>query len=328
MKISNILLKTSLLIAFMALSVSLIDTVYARMHPKWTFQSVDTMKYSRDMARETLSDWSYHKIINQQVEAIAASGANYIAIDTPYDDEFYPVMQAWTDAARRYNMHIWFRGNFSGWEGWFGYSGMNKTMHTQKTIAFIKKHPDLFRDGDIFTSCPECENGLHPDITDQASLVDYKQFLLDEYKSVNTAFTDIHKVVKSNYYSMNYDLAKAIMDRYFTAQMDGVVVIDHYVTDPEKYAEDINTLAEQSGGTIILGEFGAPIPDINGDMTDEQQKAWLEKALITLSQVQSLQGVNYWVNTGGSTGIWNTDGSAKPAVNILSTFYKNKVTIK
>ena len=89
--------------------------------PYWEIQSIDTMKYSRDMARERNKDMVFEKIIESVVEKIASTGATHVAIGTPYDEEFLPFLQTWVIAARKENLNVWFRGNFSGWEGWFDY---------------------------------------------------------------------------------------------------------------------------------------------------------------------------------------------------------------
>ena len=91
------------------------ETVYRQ----WKIQVIDTMKYSRDLSRAYLQNPSSSTLdINAHVEAVATSGATHIAIATPYDAEFIPVLKQWVLAARRNNMKVWFRGNFSGWEGY------------------------------------------------------------------------------------------------------------------------------------------------------------------------------------------------------------------
>ena len=112
----------------------------------WKFQSIDTMKSSRDLAREKLNDSSYDIEIEKQVSEIAATGATHIAIATPYDDEFYPILKRWVSAARSHNLNIWFRGNWSGWEGWFEYPKINRDEHIEKTREFILKHKEIFED--------------------------------------------------------------------------------------------------------------------------------------------------------------------------------------
>src|SRR5258708_35192946 len=100
---------------------------------RWQIESIDTMKYSRDMARADLTSSNFASDAEKQMADIAATGANYVAIDTPYDDEFLPVLQVWVRAARENGLHVWFRGNFSGWEGGFNYSKLDEATELQKT---------------------------------------------------------------------------------------------------------------------------------------------------------------------------------------------------
>src|SRR3989344_9295997 len=112
----------------------------------WEFASIHTMKYSRDLSREKLNDPSFNAIINQQVAQIAGTGVTHVAIATPYDEEFYPMLVRWVASARRNNLKVWFRGNWSGWEGWFNYPKISREEHIKKTEEFIKNHQDLFED--------------------------------------------------------------------------------------------------------------------------------------------------------------------------------------
>lgn len=287
----------------------------------WSFQSIDTMKYSRDLSRQEAHDLSFDKVIDTQMKNIALTGANYVAIDTPYDDEFYPMLQRWVFSARKYNLKVWFRGNFSGWEGWFGYSKIDRETHITKTGEFILKHPDIFQDGDIFTACPECENGGPGDPRENGDIIGQRKFLIDEYAVTKEAFKLIGKNVTSNYDSMNGDVASAVMDKATTKALDGIVVIDHYVATPEQLAAKVHQIAQQSGGKVVIGEFGVPIPDINGYMNEDEQAMWISQALKLLVNSPDLVGMNYWTNTGSSTELWNSDGSEKKAVAVIKNFY-------
>lgn len=284
-------------------------------------RSIDTMKYSRDQARMALLDESFDNVIDKQIKNIAKTGANYAAIDTPYDEEFRPVLAKWVNAARKYKLHVWFRGNFAGWEGWFDYPKIDVFTHIAKTKDFIRTNSDLFADGDIFTSCPECENGENVRLNDAKGVEDHKAFLIVEYIVEKEEFAKIGKRVKPGYFSMNGDLAKSIMDRNTTLSLGGIVVIDHYVKSPEKMAEDIRDIAAASGGKVVLGEFGVPLPDINGSMTEKEQNEWIKRGFAKLSSIKELAGVNYWVNEGGTTALWNEDGSARLVVKTITDFY-------
>lgn len=289
------------------------------------FKSIDTMKYSRDVSREKLNDLSFDEVIDAQVKNIADTGATHVAIATPYDEEFLPILKRWVAAARQYNLKVWFRGNWSGWEKWFGYDRIDRPAHIEKTKAFILTNQDLFEDGDVFSGCPECENGGPGDPRRTGDVQGHRKFLIDEYQVTKAAFSQIGKKVASNYDSMNADVARAVMDKETTQALDGLVVIDHYVSSPEKLVSDIRDIAGQTGGRVVLGEFGVPIPDLNGKMTEQEQAAWLEKAFSQLIQMDEVAGVNYWVNVGGSTQLWDHTGKPREAVSVITTYYRKKI---
>lgn len=315
---------------FIILAISVIlfflkktDTLVSPLPPKHImgFKSIDTMKYSRDIAREKSKDQVFDKVIDLQVSNIAKTGATHVAIATPYDEEFIPMLRRWVKAARKYNLKVWFRGNFSGWEKWFDYDPIDRETHIQKTKAFILSNQDLFEDGDVFSACPECENGGPGDPRQTGDVQGHRNFLISEYKMTKELFSKIGKKVASNYNSMNADVARKIMDKDTTKALDGLVVIDHYVKTPEQLISDIKEIAKQSGGNVVLGEFGVPIPDINGNMSEKEQSLWLEKALGDLFQMDQVYGVNYWVNTGGSTELWNGAGKSREAVGVISKYF-------
>lgn len=287
-------------------------------------QSIDTMKYSRDRARNEMTD-IVKLDVDQELARIAATGATHVAIATPYDEEFIPYMQMWVDGARAHGLHIWFRGNFSGWEKWFDYPKIDRETHTKNVIQFITSHPELFQDGDIFTSCPECENGGPGDPRQNGDLEGHRRFLIHEYQEVKKAFAQINKHVTANYYSMNGDVAKLVMNHATTTALDGIVTVDHYVASPEKLAADLKELAVSSGGKIVLGEFGAPIPDIHGDMTQTEQAAWVEKAYDLLYQMPEITAVNYWVDRDGSSSVWSLDGTPRKVSEVITKYYKPAV---
>lgn len=121
---------------------------------------------------------------------------------------------------------------------------------------------------------------------------------------------------------MNLDVAKLIMDKETTRQLDGLVTVDHYVKNPVQLSEDLSKIAELTGGQIVLGEFGAPIPDLTGDMTEDEQAKWVRNALKFLLENKHVIGVNYWVGEGGSTQLWDSSGKERKAVEPLRSVYK------
>lgn len=291
----------------------------------WLVQSIDTMKFSRDLALIKANDPEFDKIIDLQIQNIANTGATHVAIATPYDEQFFPFLLRWVTIARKHNLSVWFRGNLAGWEGWFNTDKINREQHVKLVENFILKHPNVFQDGDLFTSCHECENGGPGDPRINGDVVDYRKFLILEYETTKKAFQKINKKVPSNFFSMNLDVAKLIMDKSTTTQLGSIITIDHYTSSPDQLAQDIHTLAKTTGGKIILGEFGVPIPDINGVMTENEQASWIEQALTKLHTSNDLIGLNYWTSVGGSTEIWTENAEEKSGVKILTRFFRPNV---
>ncbi|MBI2029369.1 hypothetical protein HYT02_03065 [Candidatus Gottesmanbacteria bacterium] len=295
-----------------------------KRNPFWKVQSIDAMKYTRDIAREKIDDPSFDDVIKKQINQIADTGATHIAIATPYDDEFIPYLARWIDYARKKGLKIWFRGNFSGWEGWFSYPKITREEHIEKTKKFILTQRELFKDGDVFTSCPECENGGPGDPRRVGDIEGYRQFLITEHNAMVDTFKAINKDVDIRMNSSNGDVIKLIMDENTTDQLGGIISVDHYVKTPRELNEDINNYALITGGQVVLGEWGVPIPDIHQGMSEDDQAQWIDEALKLLIKNPNLYGLNYWVNVGGSTRLWNDDGRARAAVDVLTKYYNVK----
>lgn len=294
----------------------------------WQFQAIDTMKISRDESRRYLSNLPKLEIlVDKQVKAISETGATHIAIATPYDEEFLPVLQVWVLSARKYNLSVWFRGNWSGWEGWFDYSKIDRATHLSKSQQFIKNHPNLFRDGDVFSACPECENGGPGDPRQTGDVVGHRKFLIDEHTVMAEEFEKLNLLVSTSFNSMNGDVARLVMDKETTQALGGIVVIDHYVKTPEQLEADIKNIALRSGGKVVLGEIGVSIPDIHGNMSEAQKAQWLESSFQRLATLPELIGVSYWTNIGGSTAIWSKDVEPTKSVSVLTKYFKPKVLI-
>jgi hypothetical protein len=287
----------------------------------WQVRAIDTMKYSRDAARNPAMITQIPSLVAQ----VASLHPTHIAIDTPYDAEFVPYLAAWVQAARANNLHVWFRGNFSGWEGWFGYAKFtDPAIHHTLTRQFIVAHPSLFQAGDIFTPAPEPENGGYgdPRLSD-AIRQQFLTFLTTSYVNCTNAMAEISaQGVSCGYVSMNGDVARDSLTSEVVAQTGGLVVIDHYVADPVTLKNDILSLAQKYNAKVVVGEFGAPIPDIHGAMTESQQAAYIAQDLDQMKSVsQVMLGVNYWTAFDASTALFNPDQSSRQVAQVLSAYY-------
>lgn len=312
------------LTAIIAFIIVVVTQQKVKIGPIWQIRSIDTVKYSRDLAESKINDDSFNQVIESQISDISKTGANYVAIGTPYDAKFLPFLKKWVAAVRRNGLKVWFRGNFSGWEGWFNYQKIDRMTHLKMVEGFILNNPDLFEDGDIFTPCPECENGGAGDPRKTNDVAGFRAFLIDEYVRSRQAFSKINKKVGVGYFSMNYDVAFLIMDKQTTKALGNIVTIDHYVATPQKLVADIDSISQKSGGKVVLGEFGVPIPDIHGKMSEAEQAEWIEKALSLLSQNDNVVGINYWVSVGGSTNLWDEKGTPTKGALILTKFFSEK----
>lgn len=293
-----------------------------KVERNWQIKSVDTMKFSRDLSQEMLKEQSFDEEIEAQIIAIRGLNSTHVAIGTPYDEKLIPMLTRWVKAARKHNLRVWFRGNFSGWEGWFGEkrNSITREEHTQLTRDLIRNNPDLFENGDIFSSCPECENGGPGDPRSSGDVEGHRNFLVSERNAALEEFQKIGKKI-TVLDSMNYDVARLVMNKDTAQAMGGIVAIDHYVLSPVKLAQDIDNLHNLTGANIFLGEFGVPIPDIHGQFSDKDQSAWVEEALNLISKKQFVIGLNYWVAIGGSTAIFDEQYNPKPAAESLKKYF-------
>lgn len=297
----------------------------------WSVRSIDTMKTSRDRARSELHNPAYDIQIEKQLLAIKEMGANYVAIDTPYDEQFLPYLKRWIKLARKTGLHIWFRGNWSNWEGWFDYpKNMTPQEHIRKTVEFVETNPDLFEDGDAFEPCPECENaGWWKQPQDNEK---YNQFIRNQRVAVEIAFSKINKNVHTNWFSIIGGRAKDVLNQETLNALDNLVTIDHYIKEPSGMSNYVNYFSQNFDTKVLVGELGAPIPDINGSMNEREQAEFIESLLKHLyKNKENVLGINYWVLSEGTTKLINNDGTHRQAANVIKNYFipgaiKGKIT--
>ncbi len=289
----------------------------------WPIQSIDTMKYSRDISREP----DVNERIPTWVNLVASMDPTHIVVATPYNEEFYSVLSTWVNEARKYGMNIWYRGNWSEWEGWFGYETFKDPKdHHRKTFEFITTHPELFKDGDIFTPVPEAENGGPGDPRGSSVKAQaFREFLIESYDTCLKAAEIINIKIICGYYSVNGDIAREIFTKEMVKKTGNVVVIDHFVKTSDQLIADIKSLHEKYDAPIVLGEFGAPIPDIHGTFTETQQSSYIQENLAKVVALGDIvQGVNYWTAFGGSTTLFDEKTlQPKRAVDVIHSFFNS-----
>lgn len=283
---------------------------------------IDTMKVSRDRARELNNNPEALRVIKNQVGIIKSLGADCIAIGTPYDEEFLPYMKLWIAEARAAGLKVWFRGNWSAWEHWFSYEEtMTAEEHITKTVAFIKANPDLFQAGDIFSPIVEPENGGPFENGDRGRPL--SQFIRDEQVAVTEAFREINVPVQTNWISLSGGVARSMIDQRTVDALGGLVTLDHYVSHPDGMAEYINYFHIPFNAQIVFGEFGAPIPDLNGQMNEREQAVFVDTLLWELFlEREKIKGINYWTLSESSTALINGIQHEREVTQTIRKYYQ------
>lgn len=309
---------------FLIFSICMTRSAYAGNVQRtfWKYQCIDTMKTSRDRARSVPKEGNPRGVIVGELEMIKDLGGNCVAVGTPYDEEFIPYLKMWAEEAHKRNLTVWFRGNFSRWEGWYGYpKDLTPSDHLKLTEEFIKNHSDLFADGDAFDPCPECEGyGPWNVPEDNASYLQFRQL---QVLTLDRLFANLRKKVITNRLSTIGGRARDVYDAETIRELRGMVTIDHYVENTEDMETYIRYFSDEFGAQTFVGEFGAPNPGINGEMDEDEQASFIESIFEVLYENRKdVSGINYWVLRDGTTSLLNPDGTYRKAAYIIKSFYK------
>jgi hypothetical protein len=304
-------------------SEELVNPQPRRTECLWEICSIDTMKLSRDKARQELNHPEFDNTIAQQMKLIKQTGANYVSVGTPYDKEFLPYLRRWVKAAREQDLNVYFRGNWSEWEGWFEYpKNLSPEQHIAKTVKFIEENAELFQSGDIFDPCPECENaGFWPQPAKDAA---YREFVIKQQQAAQAAFQKINLNVAVRQ-SIIGGRAKEVLDPESLKQLGNQVQIDHYVPNPKGMSEYLDYFESIQTKTLV-SEFGAPIPDMNGSMTEKQQADFIRSVLETMYRHNgSVDGLNYWVLSHGTTELVDESGKPRLAYEVIKEYFTPQI---
>jgi cell division septation protein DedD len=297
----------------------------------WQIRSVSSMKETKD------------KICNQDSAAFIASwidkavelGANYIAVETPYENpacgSSVAYTKAWVDAVHARGLGVWHRHAPLAFEGIYD-TPKDASKDFLKVISdYIKANPTFFRTGDIFSPIPEPQNGGISGITYCAqgicifsSAASFNAWLRNAIATSESAFASIGLggKIKIGYYGFdgfvawgdnNPDWNGILEDA--TIQAMGNVTIDHY---PEivgdTMANDLNELQAKYPGTpIIVGEWGT----ITGGDIVSQVMTSMAAALRT-----NVTGLNYWhMGMGGNEALIEDNFSNRANFAPMQSFF-------
>lgn len=106
--------------------------------------------------------------------------------------------------------------------------------------------------------------------------------------------------------------------------LGNVVALDHYAAAPANYSEYVRYFADTFQTEVIFSEVGAPIPDLHGRMSEQQQADFIEEVFLELYHSRPwVRGVNYWVLSQGTTALLNSDSSPREVVEVVKDYYQS-----
>lgn len=296
----------------------------------WAIQSVSSMKESKDrICSPRDAAW-----INRWVDKAKELGANYIAVETPYENpscnSSLAYTKVWVDAIRYRGLKVWHRHMPMAFEGIYSVT-KTKDDYLSTISNYIKNNPTLFAADDIFTPIPEPQNGGISGIThcafgvcqfDNAS--HFNKWLRDAIDTSNSAFSSIGLggKMKIGYYGFDGFVAwgannpdwNGILEDATIAKM-GNLTIDHY---PELISTsmkaDLDELQQRYPNVpIIFGEWGS-----TGSNNLEQQVINSMGA----AKRPGVVGFNYWhMGMGGNEALINDDFSNRPQFDEVQSFF-------
>lgn len=297
----------------------------------WPIKSVSSMKETKDR----VCGQRDQAFIDRWVDKAKELGANFVAIETPYDNpacgNAVEYTWKWINTIRSRGLKVWHRHMPLAFEGIYD-KAKAKGDYLGMIGDYIKNHADFFREGDIFTPIPETQNGGIAGVTycsQNLCIFDgkehFNQWLREAMDVAEKAFNQIglSGKIKIGYFgfdgfvawgSNNPDWHGIIEDA--TIQKMGNLTIDHY---PELIGQTMEqglneVMAKYPGLPIIIGEWGSV-----GNSNIEQQV----KSSMAAAKRPGVVGFNYWhLGMGGNEALINEDFSNRPQFDEVQNFFK------
>lgn len=271
----------------------------------WNVQSANPVDLSRNQSRYFFIDKTYKNKVLKELKEIKSSGANFVTISTPYNDEFVPVLKYWTTQAHKLKLKVWFNGGFAEWEGWFSYK-KNKSISDilSEGKKFINNNSNLFEDGDAFTLMPQAEDGGPWNPVKQQEFINFKNFIVSEYELCANEFSRLGIEIKCNWIPINSDLAPNIIDDKTLNELDNLIVINRRSKTSTDLSKNLETIYSKFGANIMLSNF----------IGDDSQ-------LKTLFDNEYIEGVDYNFSYSDLEKVHNTNNYFSPVIingNVIS----------
>ncbi|MBI4080726.1 MAG: hypothetical protein HY430_03055 [Candidatus Levybacteria bacterium] len=298
----------------------------------WSIQSVSSMKETKDRICAQRSE----AFINTWTAKAQELGANYVSLETPYDNPACGNAQAytakWINAIRKQGIRVWHRHMPLAFEGIYNASKNPSADYLALIANYIKSNPTFFQEGDIFTPIPEPQNGgingvnyCPQNVCIFRNAADFNAWLRAAMDTAEASFATIglRGKMKIGYFGFDGFIAwgdnnpdwDGILEDATVLKM-GNITIDHYpeiVGDTMK--NDLDELERRYPNIpIVIGEWGT----INGTDTKTQVLQSM-----SASKRQSVVGFNYWhFGVGGNEELITEQFLDKPQFADVQRFYK------
>lgn len=297
----------------------------------WIIQSVSSMKETKDK----ICGQDDQAFINRWVDTAQDLGANYVAVETPYDNpacgDAITYTKTWVDTIHSRGLKVWHRHMPLRFEGIYDTTKDANINYINLIVDYIKNNPTFFQAGDIFTPIPEPQNGgiqgityCPQDICMFKDAADFNAWLRSVMTSSELTFGTIGLggKMKIGYFGFdgfvtwgdnNPDWHGILEDA--TVQQMGEITIDHY---PELVGDtmenDLNELQSKYPATpIIIGEWGT----VTGGDIATQVNTSMKAAKRT-----NVVGFNYWhLGLGGNEALINDDFTHRANYDPVKSFY-------
>lgn len=259
----------------------------------------------------------------------------FVALAVPYDN--LTKYTNYVADARTKGFKIWHRSHWNRWQGDNGTSAdMTAQEYLDDTYDFIVDNSTLFADGDLFTTCVECNNADGVNTTDpfrttgSFDFTKYNRFCRDQVTYANAAFTAIGKSVRTNLLSFSLsllDLSGQSLDSgdsgngsgFDNADMvsyfDSIITIDHYLSSTYRtgstyatpYESDLNKIKLAFPSCrIMIGEWGFHTESAG---SDGEQYGVYDAVSKVIRNRTDVVGLNYWNHLGQTqSSIWTDSG--------------------
>lgn len=309
-------------------------------NPRWNLQSVDAMKYTKDVI---CSQGSYNSTwIDQWLDKAVEVGATHVAISQPYDNpacgNSLTYTQLWVDRIRAKGLKVWHRHMPMAFEGIYSTTKSNSDYYFDMISSYITSNPTLFDTGDIFTPIPEPQNGGINGVTGCGSVCqfqsqkDFNNWLKTAMLVSELSFKQLGYNpgdVKIGYFGFdgfvvwgecNPDWNGILTDA--TVSRMGNIAIDHYECGGRSMVTALTDTTKSfrkkyPTTPLYIGEWGTITATNSAQQVTAVTNAY--NAFITAN----VQGVNYWhLGTGASNeALVNADWSVRAAFNTLKSFF-------